>query len=148
MTDIKKEVLAYPLNTASFSNTYYDATDAQTYTCTRTTGVYSADDNLRVVAVGGRNVTVMEGLAWLNFDKFRGIAVANTVEKNGVLTFNIVPSLTLPRIDRIIISYDFNDDRIVVAGLGTATATAAVCMGISHVRPPCHNTQGGYPELA
>lgn len=140
MTDIKKEILAYPLNEASFDNVYYDATDAQTYTCTRTTGVYSADDNMRVVAVGGRNVTVMEGLAWLNFDKFRGIATANTVEKNGVITFNIVPAIALPRIDRIIISYDFNDDQVdILIRQGTAA---------SNPQAPAIRRDGSYYEIA
>lgn len=134
------EILAYPLNTASFDKEFYDATDAQTYTCTRLTGVYSSETDLRVLATGVRNVVVTEGLAWLNYDRFRGIACANTVEKNGIVTFTIEPSVTLPRIDRIVVSYNFNDDKVeIILRKG---------MPLSQPTPPSIRRDGSYYEIA
>ena len=133
------EILAYPLNTASFDNEYYEATDAQTYTCTRTTGVYSADDDLRVVATGSRGITVLEGLGWLKFAKFRGIAVANTVEKNGVVSFNVTPSVTLSRIDRVVVSYNYNTDKVDILLRQGTTSSSPV--------PPPLRRNGTYFEI-
>lgn len=120
------ELLAYPLNTASFGREYYDATDAQVYTCTRTTGVYSAEENLRVYLSGNRTISVSEGLAWLNFTKYSGVAVALITKKSGNISFDIVPSINMPRVDRVVISYNLNLDKVEVllrAGIASANPT-------------------------
>lgn len=62
------EILTFPLDA-----TKYTALALGAYTGTRTRGVFSENDNLRVVANGNMTVTVRPGLGWLKMDKFWGV---------------------------------------------------------------------------
>jgi hypothetical protein len=84
-------------------NTLYNAEDAQLWMSTRTTGLYSAEDNLAVKPAGGMQILVAPGLAWLNWAKFKGIVYANTEDK--LLTVATAHG-SLSRIDRVVVCYD------------------------------------------
>ena len=91
-------IITYPLNGVT-----YDAEDVSTYLCTRTSGVYSKDTNYAVSVTGARQITVAPGLAWVNYDDFKGVSACSREAVN--LT---VPDAdgTLPRIDRVVLQFD------------------------------------------
>lgn len=65
-------IITYPLNGVT-----YDAEDVSTYLCTRTSGVYSKDTNYAVSVTGARQITVAPGLAWVNYDDFKGVSACS-----------------------------------------------------------------------
>ena len=91
-------IITYPLNGVT-----YDAEDGSTYLCTRTSGVYSKDTNYAVSVTGARQITVAPGLAWINYDDFKGVSACSREAVN-----LIVPDAdsTLPRIDRVVLKFD------------------------------------------
>ena len=91
-------IITYPLNGVT-----YDAEDVSTYLCTRTSGVYSKDTNYAVSVTGARQITVAPGLAWINYDDFKGVSACSREAVN-----LIVPDAdsTLPRIDRVVLQFD------------------------------------------
>ena len=91
-------IITYPLNGVT-----YDAEDVSTYLCTRTSGVYAKDTNYAVSVTGARQITVAPGLAWINYDDFKGVSACSREAVN--LT---VPDAdgTLPRIDRVVLQFD------------------------------------------
>ena len=91
-------IITYPLNGVT-----YDAEDVSTYLCTRTSGVYSKDTNYAVSVTGARQITVAPGLAWINYDDFKGVSACSREAVN-----LIVPDAdsTLPRIDRVVLQLD------------------------------------------
>ena len=91
-------IITYPLNGVT-----YDAEDVSTYLCTRTSGVYSKDTNYAVSVTGARQITVAPGLAWVNYDDFKGVSACSREAVN-----LIVPDAdsTLPRIDRVVLQFD------------------------------------------
>ena len=91
-------IITYPLNGVT-----YDAEDVSTYLCTRTSGVYSKDTNYAVSVTGARQITVAPGLAWVNYDDFKGVSACS--REAVALT---VPDAdnTLPRIDRVVLQFD------------------------------------------
>ena len=91
-------IITYPLNGVT-----YDAEDVSTYLCTRTSGVYAKDSNYAVSVTGPRQITVAPGLAWINYDDFKGVSACSREAVN--LT---VPDAdgTLPRIDRVVLQFD------------------------------------------
>ena len=91
-------IITYPLNGVT-----YDAEDVSTYLCTRTSGVYSKDTNYAVSVTGARQITVAPGLAWINYDDFKGVSACSREAVN-----LIVPDAdsTLPRIDRVVLKFD------------------------------------------
>ena len=121
---------AYPLD-----DHWYTAKFFQHYHGTRTNGIYSAPDDLRVTAAGGRNLNVSVGMAWLNIRPRQGIQYVN--ETVGGLPIEVaIGDFTRPRIDRVVIRHDFiaND------------AYIAVVQGIPNANPQApaleRNTQG------
>lgn len=94
------KLVTYPLNGVTYS-----AEDVAAYLCTRTSGVYSRDSNFAVTVSGPREITVSPGLAWINYDDFKGISVC--ARERGTLT---VPDANdmLPRIDRVVLQFDAN----------------------------------------
>lgn len=54
-------IITYPLNGID-----YDAADAAGYTATRTSGVYSSEEDFAVTAAGGLSVTVSAGVGWVH----------------------------------------------------------------------------------
>lgn len=98
-------ITTYPLN-----GKQYDARDAETYLCTRTSGVYSEEI---LFTPNGMNIIITPFHAWIKNDDFSGKSVAVTTET--VLT--ISPSEPIrPRIDRIVLRFDSakNDSELIV----------------------------------
>ena len=91
-------IITYPLNGVT-----YDAEDVSTYLCTRTSGVYAKDTNYAVSVTGARQITVAPGLAWVNYDDFKGVSACSREAVN--LTVPDADS-TLPRIDRVVLQFD------------------------------------------
>lgn len=90
-------IVAYPLN-----NTNYTAEDAMIYNCTRTSGVYANNDHFAIEVTGNRQVTVATGVAWMNYAKLKGIAVAITAAE--VLSI-AVSDAALGRIDSVVLGF-------------------------------------------
>ena len=91
-------IVTYPLNGIDFS-----AEDAETYLCTRTSGVFSADGNFKASVTGDRQVTISPGLAWIKNSDFSGKSVCNT---EPVPVEIPLADGTRPRIDRIVLRFD------------------------------------------
>ena len=91
-------IITYPLNGVT-----YDAEDVSTYLCTRTSGVYAKDTNYAVSVTGARQITVAPGLAWINYDDFKGVSACSREAVN--LTVPDADS-TLPRNDRVVLQFD------------------------------------------
>lgn len=78
----------------------------------RSSGVFGADGNLSVTANGDMTVSVSDGVGWLANDKADGTVFWNdTKEQTGSeLQLTIpLPNAILPRIDRIVVSWDTVD---------------------------------------
>ena len=91
-------IITYPLDGVTYS-----AEDVATYLCTRTSGVYAKNGNFAASITGTRQVTIAPGLAWMNYDDFKGVSVCS--RENTVLT---VPDAdnTLNRVDRVVLQFD------------------------------------------
>ena len=109
-------IITYPLNGVT-----YDAEDVSTYLCTRTSGVYSKDTNYAVSVTGPRQITVAPGLAWINYDDFKGVSACSREAVN--LTVPDADS-TLPRIDRVVLQFD-TAANLTAVKLKTGTPAAA-----------------------
>lgn len=98
-------ITTYPLN-----GKQYDARDAETYLCTRTSGVYSEEI---LFTPNGMNIIITPFHAWIKNDDFSGKSVAVTTET--VLTISPSEPI-LPRIDRIVLRFDSakNDSELIV----------------------------------
>ena len=108
-------LITYPLN-----GVVYSAEDVATYLCTRTSGVYSKETNFAVRTTGTRQITVAPGLAWINYDDFKGVSVCSREEN--VLT---VPEAdnTLNRVDRVVLQFDTSEN---ITAIKLKTGTPAV----------------------
>lgn len=91
-------IVTYPLNGIDFS-----AEDAETYLCTRTSGVFSSDSDFKASVTGDRQVTISPGLAWIKNSNFSGKSVCNT---EPVPVEIPLADGTRPRIDRIVLRFD------------------------------------------
>ena len=109
-------IITYPLNGVT-----YDAEDVSTYLCTRTSGVYSKDTNYAVSVTGARQITVAPGLAWVNYDDFKGVSACSREAVN--LTIPDADS-TLSRIDRVVLQFD-TAANLTAVKLKTGTPAAA-----------------------
>lgn len=91
-------IITYPLDGVTYS-----AEDVATYLCTRTSGVYAKNSNFAASITGTRQVTIAPGLAWMNYDDFKGVSVCSW--EDTVLT---VPDAdnTLNRVDRVVLQFD------------------------------------------
>ena len=109
-------IIAYPLNGIT-----YDAEDVGTYLCTRTSGVYAKDTNYAVSITGARELTVAPGLAWINYEDFKGVSVCS----REAVTLNVpAADTTLPRVDRIVLQFDVDANASAVK-LKPGTPSAA-----------------------
>ena len=108
-------IITYPLN-----GVVYSAEDVATYLCTRTSGVYSKETNFAVSTTGTRQITVAPGLAWINYDDFKGVSVCSREEN--VLT---VPEAdnALNRVDRVVLEFDTAEN---ITAMQVKTGTPAV----------------------
>ena len=109
-------IITYPLNGVT-----YDAEDVSTYLCTRTSGVYSKDTNYAVSVTGARQITVAPGLAWVNYDDFKGVSACS--REAVALTVPDADS-TLSRIDRVVLQFD-TAANLTAVKLKTGTPAAA-----------------------
>lgn len=97
------KLVTYPLDGVT-----YNAEDVATYLCTRTSGVYSRESNYAVTVSGPREVTVSPGLAWINYDDFKGISVC--ARESSTLTIPDANDM-LSRIDRVVLQFDTNANK-------------------------------------
>lgn len=137
------EITIYPLDGIE-----YDAADAAGYTATRTSGVYSSDNDFTVTAAGGYDVTVSAGQAWICPERFVGYSV---IKRNAdTLTLPIADG-RLPRIDRVVLRYDaatLKGDLTILQGTPASTPiapaisrTAAVYdLCLAEIRRPAGST--------
>lgn len=91
-------ITTYPLNGID-----YDARDAAGHTATRTSGVYSSEEDFTVTAAGGLSVTVGAGVGWVRPARFEGYSVI--LREAETLTLALADGQR-PRIDRIVLRYD------------------------------------------
>ncbi len=93
-------MLCFPLD-----NTEYEAKALGAWLAARTRGVFSADGNLSVAAVGGLNVTVSPGLSWLKMAEFWGTVCL--LESTLQLQLDAADA-ELPRCDAVCVQLDKN----------------------------------------
>ncbi len=108
-------IITYPLDGVTYS-----AEDVAVYLCTRTSGVYSKESNFSVSITGTRQITVAPGLAWINYDDFKGVSVCS--RENTVLTVSDADN-TLNRVDRVVLQFDTSDN---LTAIKLKTGTPAV----------------------
>jgi hypothetical protein len=89
-------IITYPLNDVD-----YTAEDAETYLCTRTSGVYAAE-SFPATVTEARKITIGTGMAWINNGTFKGKSVVST--ENVSVAIPIADG-ALPRIDRIVLRF-------------------------------------------
>lgn len=102
------EIKNFPNNV----NEYIGAENVMKWLHGRSSGVFGADGNLSVTANGDMTVSVSDGVGWLANDKADGTVFWNdTKEQTGSeLQLTIpLPDAILPRIDRIVVSWDTVD---------------------------------------
>ena len=109
-------MICFPLN-----NMAYEANALGAWLGTRTRGVYSADDNLAVLADGeGMHITLRPGLAWLKRDTFWGAVIL----QEEVMQLQLEPADgVLSRIDTIVLRLD-KDDNLAKPLVRTGTFAA------------------------
>ena len=108
-------IITYPLDGVTYS-----AEDVATYLCTRTSGVYAKDSNFAVSITGTRQITIAPGLAWINYDDFKGVSVCS--REDTVLTVPAADN-TLNRVDRVVLQFDTSSN---LTAIRLKTGTPAV----------------------
>ena len=112
-------IITYPLNGIE-----YGAADVETYLCTRTSGVYAQEGMFTATAIGGRQVQIAPGLAWINNADFKGKSIC----VDAPVTIDIaIADTTFARIDRIVLRFDAtaNGSSIVVKAGSPASKPVA-----------------------
>ena len=102
----------------------YDAADAAGYTATRTSGVYSSEEDFAVTAAGGLSVTVSAGVGWVHPARFEGYSVIMREAETLALA---LADGQRTRIDRIVLRYDaaaHKSSLLVVQGTPDTQPTA------------------------
>lgn len=100
-------IITYPLDIIE-----YEAKDAETYLCSRTSGVFASTGHFDASITGAREVTISSGLAWIKNADFKGKSVLNDAD---------VP-ISIPTADGVLDRVD----RIVLQFSKTANATSIV----------------------
>ena len=103
---------AYPLG----GKQDYTSAQAGAFHGTRTSGVWSGEDNLKVTITGARQLTLSKGIAWFTTEEYWGKVYVNTADINFTLP---VADAVLDRICRLVIRWDKTAN----------TATAQLLMG-------------------
>lgn len=115
-------IITYPLN-----NVEYDASDAETYLCTRTSGIYSSDAHFAISIASARQVSISPGLAWINNADFKGKSVAST----GVETIDIdAADGELSRKDLIVLRFDATSNSSYFAVKSSELASAPIAPAV------------------
>ena len=100
-------MITYPLN-----NILYSAEDAELFHCTRTSGVFSADDEFVASVTGADNtVTIGPGIAWIRNARFSGKVAAN---KTSVSLDMGLADGSYPRIDAVVVQFDSNANQTAI----------------------------------
>lgn len=111
-------IITYPLNGIE-----YDAHDAETYLCTRTSGVFSSENHFAISITGGRQITISGGLAWINNGEYTGKSVVSTAP---VALDVAVADGVLNRIDLVVIRFDASANATsIVIKQGTPASSPA-----------------------
>lgn len=91
-------IITYPLDGVTYS-----AADAETYLCTRASGVFFDDGMFPAAVVGSREISIGRGMAWIRNDEFKGKSIVN----NEAVTVAIdTADGALDRVDRIVLRFD------------------------------------------
>ena len=90
---------AYPLG----GKQDYTAAQAGAFHGTRTSGVWSGEDNLKVTITGARQLTLSRGIAWFTTEEYWGKVYVNTADIDFTLP---VADAVLDRICRLVIRWD------------------------------------------
>jgi hypothetical protein len=110
-------IVTYPLNGVE-----YTAENAETYFCTRTSGVYAAEDNFALSIVGAFEMSIGTGLAWIKDGTFSGKSVVSTEE---VAIQVPIADGVLNRKDRIVLRFDKSANASsIVLKVGTPATNA------------------------
>ena len=110
-------ITTYPLNGIE-----YTAENAETYFCTRTSGVYAAEDNFALSIASASEVIVGTGLAWIKDGVFSGKSVVSTEET--LIEIPIADGV-LNRKDRIVLQFDKSRNAsFIVLKEGTPASSA------------------------
>lgn len=104
--------LTYPLN-----NIDYDASDAETYMATRTSGIYAGNNFSSTITGADTNITIGPGLAWIHNHEYAGKVFRSTEAE----TISLGEADTnLPRYDIVAIRFDKAANRTsIIAKNGT-----------------------------
>lgn len=116
-------IVTYPLE-----GTTYDAEDAAAYFSTRTSGVFSTEEDFAVAPAEGTSVTVSGGRAWLHPSRWAGFSV--TAREDTTLALPQADSY-LPRIDRIVLRYDATSRTTTLQVLQGAAGSSPTAPDIS-----------------
>lgn len=90
-------MITYPLN-----NIEYSAEDAELFHATRTSGVY-ANNSFNYSLIGGNDIQIGSGIAWIKNSEFAGKVVAE--KKNTVINMGITDAV-YSRIDAVVIQFN------------------------------------------
>lgn len=119
-------IVTYPLGGIT-----YDAEGAAAYFSTRTSGVFSTEEDFAVTVAedGGTAVTVGAGQAWMHVSRFTGQSV--TLREAQTLTLPLADS-ALPRIDRVVLRYDATSRSTSLQVLQGTPSSEPAAPAISH----------------
>ena len=119
-------IVTYPLGGIT-----YDAEDAAAYFSTRTSGVFSTEEDFAVTVAedGSTAVTVGAGRAWMHVSRFTGQSV--TLREAQTLTLPLADS-NLPRIDRVVLRYDATSRSTSLQVLQGTPSSEPAAPAISH----------------
>lgn len=112
-------IVTYPLNGIT-----YDAADAETYLCTRSSGVFSTENCFAATVTGALQITIGTGIAWIHNDQYKGKSVYNNSAT--ALSVSLGNSYN-PRIDRVVLEFSTTNNATVlkiIEGTPAATPTA------------------------
>lgn len=119
-------IVTYPLGGIT-----YDAEDAAAYFSTRTSGVFSTEEDFAVTVAedGGTAVTVGAGRAWMHVSRFTGQSVTLREARTVELPF---ADSNLPRIDRVVLRYDATSRSTSLQVLQGTPSSEPAAPAISH----------------
>ena len=125
-------ITTYPLNGID-----YDDRDAAGYNATRTSGVYSAEEDFAVTPAGGVKVTVSAGQGWVRPARFEGYSII--MREAETLTLALADGQR-PRIDRIVLRFDAASRKsslLILQGTPDTQPTAPAISRIATVYDLC-----------
>lgn len=110
-------IITYPLDIIE-----YEAKDAETYLCSRTSGVFASTGHFDASITGAREVTISSGLAWIKNADFKGKSVSNDT----AVPISIpIADGVLDRVDRIVLQFSKTANATsIVLKSGTPSAAA------------------------